>query len=203
MLTPIVSDVHQSLRSCCLTRRSFKILALWEDHSFKPTSQHRSKPIPTSPLICTLRVCRYLRMKIQWSWWWMVRLWRRVFLKRMDFFSVWFHQGFCLYTFLLRKVATLSQGTYHLLPGGGCLFVIAGCHFFLIPLCMHRKFWSPPWYAQRNSDPPLPMPPPRSREKTSSYWSPLSIPLGKNGPPLWLPKKNLVPPPANRQPPSR
>ncbi len=60
MLTSIVSDVHQSQRSCCLTRRSLRILALWENNSFKCSSQHRSKQIQTSPLIHTSIECSSL-----------------------------------------------------------------------------------------------------------------------------------------------
>ncbi len=62
MLTSIVSDVHQFQRSCCLTRRSVRILALWEDNSFKCPSQHRSKQIQTSPLIHTSTECSSLNM---------------------------------------------------------------------------------------------------------------------------------------------
>ncbi len=67
MLTSIVSDVHQSQRSCCLTRRSLRILALWEDNSFKCSSQHRSKQIQTSPLIHTSLECSSLKYEIMWN----------------------------------------------------------------------------------------------------------------------------------------
>ena len=52
-------------RSCCLTRRSLEILALWEDHSIKRADSFVTKPmlpsyvkipLPTSTVICAALV---------------------------------------------------------------------------------------------------------------------------------------------------
>ncbi len=61
-----------------------------------------------------------------------------------------------------------------------------------IPGGRSGKFWSPPCYAQRNSEPPLPTPP-RTREKTSSYCSPSVSLWKKMVPPLTTPKKSGPP----------
>ena len=85
-------------------------------------------------------------------------------------------------------------GSYHFLPGGGgCLSVIAGRQFFVVP----------PWHAQKNSGPPqhaqkILVPPPLAYAK--KFWSPPFDPQNILVPPLTTPKNSGPPPQTDGRP---